>query len=233
MQHLAGHASPVSVAGVPTIAGPAPVQLASAPDPTLPVQLEAPRGAVRPGQCLAVRYFAVHGARRALLQCLETAPATGMRDLVLARVLLSPQAVSEREYFRREVKVPVVARRPGAALPLSVLVVDVSPGGVALASPTPLRLAELVTLEAPGPVDTPAEIEVVWDAAARRRYGGRFSEVASGHGFYEAVMAEVLSARARPAAAPSRPEATGARRSGAAWSPARTRGSTAPGCASG
>jgi hypothetical protein len=194
MFHRSGFATPVEVAGVPTIGAGAPVVFASPPNVSCPVRLQAPSGTIRPGECFSVRAFTTGGAVRGLFRCVEARSVAGMQDQIVARMLTEPSEAPTRIHERRAVVAKLVAVPTDGRPPLPVHIVDVSPGGLALASTVPFELADLIALQSPSPGASPTLLEVVWRTRSGRRLGGRFCDPVTGALLCSALLGEPVEA---------------------------------------
>lgn len=202
---LTACASPIALGGVEgwqTITAVTPVSFLAPPGTIGTVEVDAPRNAIRPGQYFMARFNSQTGWRRASFLALATRETPGMRDVVKLRMLADAQPAPERTHRRERIDITVSGHVVRAAnldedMPVTVEVIDASPGGVCVESVTPLSIGDVLYLEGPEEVDTGADFEVVRaDSATSNRYGGRFVEEQAGRALFAQLVEAAQAARA-------------------------------------
>src|SRR3954451_14300120 len=93
-------ALPIEIKGVATVADVTNVMLLAVPKAHQQVEVEAPRGSLRPGCAFALRYGAGGRPLRALARCLKSTPRPGMVDLCTLLIVAEPGEPRERVAVR-------------------------------------------------------------------------------------------------------------------------------------
>jgi hypothetical protein len=202
---LTACASPIALGGVEgwqTITAVTPVAFLAPPGTIGTVEVDAPRSAIRPGQYFMARFNSQSGWRRASFLALAARETPGMRDVVKLRMLAEAQPAPERGQPRQRIEVTVAGHIVQAAdldpeMPLTVEVIDASPGGVCVEASTPLSIGDILYLEGPETTDAGADFEVVRaDSSRINRYGGRFIEEEAGRALFAQLVEAAQAARA-------------------------------------